>query len=40
LRLLPMPQLTAGQRAWAPLPLDLIHDPDGRPKALREADRY
>ncbi|KRC91090.1 phospholipase [Terrabacter sp. Root85] len=40
LRLLPMPQLTARQRAWAPLPLDLIHDPDGRPKALRETDRY
>ncbi|WP_330475628.1 phospholipase D family protein [Terrabacter sp. C0L_2] len=40
LRRLPMPQLTARQRAWAALPLDLVHDPDGRPKALREADRY
>jgi phosphatidylserine/phosphatidylglycerophosphate/cardiolipin synthase-like enzyme len=40
LRRLPVPQLTARQRRWAALPLDVIHDPDGRPKALREAGRY
>ncbi|WP_426563269.1 phospholipase D-like domain-containing protein [Angustibacter sp. McL0619] len=40
LRRLPLPQLSARQRHWAALPLDLIHDPDGRPSALRRADRY
>jgi phosphatidylserine/phosphatidylglycerophosphate/cardiolipin synthase-like enzyme len=40
LRPLPMPRLTDRQRAWAALPLDLVHDPDGRPKVLRETDRY
>ncbi|GGN10480.1 phospholipase D [Terrabacter tumescens] len=40
LRRLAMPQLTDRQRAWAALPLDLVHDPDGRPKALRQSDRY
>jgi len=40
LRRLPMPRLNPRQRRWAALPLDLIHDPDGRPPALRRADRY
>jgi phosphatidylserine/phosphatidylglycerophosphate/cardiolipin synthase-like enzyme len=40
LRPLPLPQLTARQRRWAALPLDVIHDPDGRPPALRKDDRY
>jgi phosphatidylserine/phosphatidylglycerophosphate/cardiolipin synthase-like enzyme len=40
LRTLPLPPLTSRQRRWAAVPLDLIHDPDGRPRALRKADRY
>jgi len=40
LRRLPLPQLTSRQCRWAALPLDLVHDPDGRPPALRRADRY
>ena len=40
LRRLPLPQLTARQRRWAAVPLDLIHDPDGRPPSLRKDDRY
>jgi phosphatidylserine/phosphatidylglycerophosphate/cardiolipin synthase-like enzyme len=40
LRRLPLLQLTSTQRRWAALPLDLIHDPDGRPAELRRADRY
>lgn len=40
LRRLPRPELTDRQRKWAALPLDLIHDPDGRPPELRKADRY
>lgn len=40
LRSLPVPHLTPTQRRWAAVPLDLIHDPDGRPPALRRANRY
>jgi hypothetical protein len=40
LRRLFLPQLTPRQRRWAALPLELIHDPDGRPPALRKADDY
>jgi len=40
LRRLPLPHLDARQRRWAALPLDLIHDPDGRPSELRGTDRY
>jgi phosphatidylserine/phosphatidylglycerophosphate/cardiolipin synthase-like enzyme len=40
LRRLPMPEITASQRRWAAPALDVLHDPDGRPKALRKADRY
>jgi hypothetical protein len=27
-------------RAWAKVPLDLVHDPDGRPRTLRSENRY
>lgn len=40
LRGLPVPHLTAWQRRWAAAPLDVIHDPDGRPRELRGTDRY
>ena len=40
LRRLPLSHLTPRQRQWAALPLDLIHDPDGRPPDLRNTDRY
>jgi phosphatidylserine/phosphatidylglycerophosphate/cardiolipin synthase-like enzyme len=40
LRRLPLPPLTARQQRWAALPLDLVHDPDGRPPELRRAGRY
>ena len=40
LRRLPTIELTQRQRRWAALPLDLIHDPDGRPSALRRTNRY
>jgi phosphatidylserine/phosphatidylglycerophosphate/cardiolipin synthase-like enzyme len=40
LRRLPLPELSASQRRWAALPLDLLHDPDGRPRELRRNGRY
>jgi phosphatidylserine/phosphatidylglycerophosphate/cardiolipin synthase-like enzyme len=40
LRRLPLPRLTSRQQRWAALPLDLLHDPDGRPPSLRGTDRY
>jgi phosphatidylserine/phosphatidylglycerophosphate/cardiolipin synthase-like enzyme len=40
LRRLPLSQLSARHQQWAALTLDLIHDPDGRPPALRRAGRY
>jgi len=40
LRHLPLPHLTPVQRRWAAVPLDVIHDPDGRPRQLRGTDRY
>ncbi|HET7172750.1 MAG TPA: phospholipase D family protein [Nocardioidaceae bacterium] len=40
LRPLPMPRLSELARALARWPLDLIHDPDGRPASLRTEDRY
>jgi phosphatidylserine/phosphatidylglycerophosphate/cardiolipin synthase-like enzyme len=40
LRRLPLPPLTERQRTWAAVPLDLVHDPDGRPPELRGTDRY
>ncbi len=40
LRPLPLPRLTRLTRAWARLPLDVVHDPDGRPGPLRSGDEY
>ena len=40
LRRLPLPRLTKRQRRWAAVPLDVVHDPDGRPRELRGTDRY
>jgi phosphatidylserine/phosphatidylglycerophosphate/cardiolipin synthase-like enzyme len=40
LRRLPLPPLTGLQQRWAALPLDVVHDPDGRPPGLRGTDRY
>ena len=40
LRPLPMPALTALQQRWGRLPLDLVHDPDGRPRTIRRRHRY
>lgn len=40
LRRLPIPHLSASQRRWAAPLLDTIHDPDGRPPALRRTDAY
>jgi phosphatidylserine/phosphatidylglycerophosphate/cardiolipin synthase-like enzyme len=40
LRRLPLPALTEFQRRWATLPLDVVHDPDGRPPELRGTARY
>jgi len=40
LRRLPLPRLTPSQRRWAALPLDVLHDPDGRPPALRRSGAY
>jgi hypothetical protein len=40
LRRLPMPPLSPREQRWAAPVLDLVHDPDGRPPALRGTDRY
>jgi len=40
LRRLRLPDLTQRQRKWAAVPLDLLHDPDGRPPGLRKRSRY
>lgn len=40
LRPLPVTALSRAARSWAWLPLDLVHDPDGRPPGLRRAGRY
>lgn len=40
LRRLPLPRLAPRQRRLAALPLDLVHDPDGRPRELRGTSRY
>ncbi|MDM7831626.1 phospholipase D family protein [Cellulomonas edaphi] len=40
LRRLPLPHLTPAQRRWAAVPLDVIHDPDGRPPELRASGGY
>ena len=40
LRPIPLPRLSRFTRTWARVPLDVVHDPDGRPPALRGTDRY
>jgi len=40
LRRIPLPRLSRFTRSWARLPLDVVHDPDGRPAPLRRADAY
>ena len=40
LRPIPLPPLSRLTRMWAKLPLDLVHDPDGRPGPIRGASEY
>lgn len=40
LRALDVPSVPRWQRSWATLALDLVHDPDGRPRRLRQRDAY
>ncbi|HET7432040.1 MAG TPA: phospholipase D-like domain-containing protein, partial [Nocardioides sp.] len=40
LRPIPLPRLSQVTRTWARVPLNLVHDPDGRPRHLRGTDRY
>ncbi len=40
LRPIPLPPLSRLTRAWAKVPLDVLHDPDGRPRRLRGIGRY
>ncbi|HEY6274906.1 MAG TPA: phospholipase D family protein [Streptosporangiaceae bacterium] len=40
LRRYPRPRLSRWTTTWARLPYRLIYDPDGRPPALRRADRF
>jgi len=40
LRRLHVPRLSDTERRWASVPLDVLHDPDGRPRHLRGTDRY
>jgi phosphatidylserine/phosphatidylglycerophosphate/cardiolipin synthase-like enzyme len=40
LRLLPIPHLSRTTRLWAKVPLDTVHDPDGRPGPLRGGSEY
>jgi phosphatidylserine/phosphatidylglycerophosphate/cardiolipin synthase-like enzyme len=40
LRLLELPPLSRWQRLWASVPLDTVHDPDGRPRPLRRRRAY
>jgi phosphatidylserine/phosphatidylglycerophosphate/cardiolipin synthase-like enzyme len=40
LRPLPVPALSSFTRAWAHLPLAVLHDPDGRPRSLRGSSHY
>jgi phosphatidylserine/phosphatidylglycerophosphate/cardiolipin synthase-like enzyme len=40
LRPIPLPPLPKLTRMWARVPLDVIHDPDGRPGPLRDDARY
>jgi phosphatidylserine/phosphatidylglycerophosphate/cardiolipin synthase-like enzyme len=40
LRRLPLPTLSRFARRWAKLPLELVHDPDGRPGPIRGGQDY
>jgi phosphatidylserine/phosphatidylglycerophosphate/cardiolipin synthase-like enzyme len=40
LRPIPLPPLSRVTRMWATFPLDVVHDPDGRPAPLRKTSRY
>ncbi len=40
LRPIPVPELSRFTRTWAKLPLDVLHDPDGRPGPIRGASQY
>ena len=40
LRRLPLPELTPWQRRWAKVPLEVLHDPDGRPGPIRGGQDY
>ena len=40
LRPIPLPPLSRLTRMWAKVPLDLVHDPDGRPGPIRGASEY
>src|SRR5262249_28813158 len=35
LRRIPLPSLSRLTRTWAQVPLDVVHDPDGRPRSLK-----
>jgi phosphatidylserine/phosphatidylglycerophosphate/cardiolipin synthase-like enzyme len=40
LRPIPLPPLSRLTRMWAKVPLDVLHDPDGRPGPIRGASQY
>ena len=40
LRPIPLPPLSRVTRMWASVPLDVVHDPDGRPGPIRGASEY
>jgi phosphatidylserine/phosphatidylglycerophosphate/cardiolipin synthase-like enzyme len=40
LRRLPMPELSRFEHWWARLPLETVHDPDGRPGPIRGGQHY
>jgi phosphatidylserine/phosphatidylglycerophosphate/cardiolipin synthase-like enzyme len=40
LRPIPLPPLSRFTRAWARYPLDVIHDPDGRPAPIRDVQEF
>ncbi len=40
LRPIPLPRLSRFTRTWAKVPLDIVHDPDGRPGPIAGGSRY
>jgi phosphatidylserine/phosphatidylglycerophosphate/cardiolipin synthase-like enzyme len=40
LRPIPLPPLSRFTRMWAKVPLDVLHDPDGRPRPIRDTTQY